>query len=346
MKAKLSVCVAVLAGAGILAGAAAAASSPAVVTRPALDLTPSRDGTARAILRGTVNPNGGTTTYYFQWGLTNGYSVTSAARPAGRGIKPVAVEAVVSGLTPGTVYHFRLVAASRFGSTIGADRAFKTSGHPPATVNTGPATEVGTTVATMTGTVDPNGANTTWVFQYGLNAAAYIMQSLSGSLRAGTAPQTVSWQLQGLTPGTTFHYRLVAYHGAVATPGLDQTFMTLPSPRPVPRVTATTVPHAARRKPFVFTTYGTVVGSPVFPAAGQCTGDATIRYFFGRRQVSYAIVPIQPNCTFSSQAAFRHTFARRGKKRPRVQTLRVQIRFLGNGYLAPVSARNEHVVLG
>jgi hypothetical protein len=344
MKAKLSVCVAVLAAAGILAGGAAAASSPAVVTRPASDLRPSSAGAARAVLRGTVNPNGGATTYYFQWGLTNGYGVTSAVRSAGHGIRPVSVEATVSGLIPGTVYHFRVVAASRFGTTSGADRAFKTVGHPPATVNTGPATAVGTTVATTTGTVDPNGAGTTWVFQYGLSA--YTMQSLSGSLKAGTAPQTVSWQLQGLTPGTTFHYRLVAYHGTVATPGLDQTFVTLPSPRPVPRVTATTVPHKARRKPFVFTTYGTVVGSPAFPAAGQCTGDARVRYFFGRRQVSSAVVPIQPNCTFSSQAAFTHTFARRGQKRPRVQRLRVQIRFLGNGYLAPASPRNEHVVLG
>jgi hypothetical protein len=345
MKVKLSVCVAVLAGAGLYTGDAAAASSPAVVTGSAVHLTPSSDGSARAVLRGTVNPNVATTTYYFEWGLTNGYGVASAPRSAGHGIKTVSVEATATGLIPGTVYHFRLVALNRFGSTTGADHAFKSAGHAPAAVATGPATAVGTTVSTVTGTVNPNGEKTTWTFQYGLTPN-YGTETFGAAIAAGTVPLTVSAQFQGLTPGTTFHYRLVAYHGAVASPGLDQTFTTLPSPRPVPRVSATTVPHSARKKPFVFTTYGTVVGSPAFPAAGECTGDAMVRYLFGRRQVFTAVVPIQPNCTFSSQAAFTHTFARRGQKRPRVQTLRVQIRFLGNGYLAPASPRTEHVVLG
>ncbi len=274
--------------------------------------------------------------------LSSRYAETGAS---GNATKPVAIQTTATQLTPGTVYHYRVVATNALGTSVGADRTLRTAGHPPALVITGPATALGPFAVTLTGTINPNGAATTWTFQYGLTTA-YDPQTMSGSLPSSKTPTNVSIPIQGLQPATTFHYRLVAFHGpAVQSPGADATFTTEPFSGPEPRIHALTTPKTAHRRPFWFTTFGTVISSRFAPAL-QCTGTARIRYWAGRRRVSSVTTPIQPNCTFSSRVAFGHTFAARGHKRPAVQTLKVFIRFNGNRYLAPVLAGTERVTLG
>jgi hypothetical protein len=94
----------------------------------------------------------------------------------------------------------------------------------------------------------------------------------------------------------------------------------------------------------VFTTTGRVHLPSAVPPSLGCTGDVTIGFFLGRRNVSFSIVPVQANCLFVNQVAFAH-LPGRGKKR-RVVTLHVRISFLGNGYIAPAGARLETVLLG
>ncbi len=319
---------------------AAAASSPTVQTGSASAVTSSS-----AILRGAINPNGAPTSYQFQFGLTSAYGLVSAAHAAGSGTRAVSAPARVSGLIPGTVYHYRLAALSRYGASLGADRRFKTAGHAAPGVVTGPPATLGASSATLTGSVNPNGESTNAVFQYGLTTA-YGSQILAGTVSAA-GPATVSAQAMGLEPGTVFHYRLVALHGtSVASYGNDQTFITFPSPRPVPRVRATTVPHRAGHRPYRFTTYATVFGPRSVPDAIGCgqNANATISYFLGRRRVALSFATVQANCTFSSTVVFKHGFRHRRHAGP--THLRVVIHFRGNGYLAPANARPERVVLG
>jgi hypothetical protein len=337
MTRKLSVLVAILAAAALSAAPALAASSPAVVTGSVTNVA---DTSAK--LLGTVNPNGSATTYLFQWGLTNAYGVNGFNHPAGSGIKTVSVSATPTGLTPGTVYHYRVVATNKDGTSVGADRAFKTSGFPPAGVATGAATDIGPFSVALTGVVNPNGEATTWLFQYGVTSSLGSA-TFGQPLAASSAPTTISQPLFGLEPGTTFYYRLVALHDlTVVSYGAEAAFMTEPYPRPFPGVTALTTPHKDKKKPFTFTTFGTVSGQ--YPADLQCTGTATIRYLLGRKQVASTVAALQPNCTFSGQVVFRH-LPGRGSPRRQVD-LRVLILFNGNGYLAPKSARAEQVVLG
>jgi hypothetical protein len=334
MKRMLKIFAAVCTVAAITAGAAAAASSPTVSTGG----TSARTNTS-AVLQGTVNPNGSTTEYVFQYGLTAAYGLSARSHSAGGGTKAKAVTGTIGGLIPGTLYHYHLVAINKNGATLGADRTFRTTGHPPAGVVTGPPDLVGTSTATLTGTVDPEGQTTAWMFQYGLNTG-YGVQTFGQLLPGVNSTLTVSVPLAGLQPGTVFHYRLIAYHGTtVVSTGADQTFLTEPSPRPVPRLRATTSPSRARSKPFVFTTRATVSGPGWIPASLACTGSAAIRYFDGKRLVGFAVATVQPNCTLSTQVAFRRKIGRRATP------LKVVVHFRGNGYLAPVD-RTDHVTLG
>lgn len=96
----------------------------------------------------------------------------------------------------------------------------------PPTAATDPATAVTVASATLAGTVNPNGAETTVVFEWGLdtgygNEATAIQSPLSG-----TTAQTVTADLTGLAPGQTYHYRISATNSAGTSDGADRTFTT------------------------------------------------------------------------------------------------------------------------
>ena len=105
--------------------APAAAAVPGVSTGTAKDVTDTA-----ATLRGTVNPKGQPTSYFFEYGTSAKYGARTANTSAGNGTKATAVTAPVSGLKPTTTYHFRLVAYSTEGRANGADRTFKTTKIP------------------------------------------------------------------------------------------------------------------------------------------------------------------------------------------------------------------------
>lgn len=317
-----------------VAGIAFAAGSPAVSTGAATKV-----GNSTAVLNGTVNPNGHATQYDFTVGPTTAYGVTTTLRTVKAGTKAVAVTRAITGLLPGTTYHYRITAISAGGAVLGADRTFTTTGHPPAAVVTGGAINVGKTVATPTGVINPEGATTTWVVQYGLTSA-YGLQSFANTLAGVTTPLTVSTTLTGLAPATLFHYRIVAYHGAdVVSAGGDGTFFTEPARRPVPKMTAHTSPSHDRRSPFAFTTSGSLGGASFIPAAQRCTGNVGVRFYNGRRQLAFVVAPVQPDCKFSIGSSFRRLH---GKGPVR---LKVTVDYRGNGYIAAVN-RVDHVTAG
>jgi len=103
-----------------------------------------------------------------------------------------------------------------------------------AVVTTGPAENVTTSSAKVTGTVNPGGAATTYHFEYG-TTTSYGISTDPNDAGAGNADLGVSANLTGLTSQTTYHYRLVA--GGVN--GQDRTFKTGPNPRP-PSITSRT----------------------------------------------------------------------------------------------------------
>jgi hypothetical protein len=315
-------------------GLALAASSPTVATGSVVDVT----GTT-AVLRGVVDPNANTTDYLFDYGLTDVYGVDTPSRLAGHGTKAVDVTQAITGLTPGTTYHYRIAALNKSGTAYGTDRTFTTTGHPPAGVVTGSAVDVGKTVATATGSINPEGAPTSYVVQYGLTTS-YGVQTFPLILAAVDTPLPVTVPLSGLASATLFHYRIVAYHGAsVASAGADQTFFTEPLDRPKPDLSTRTSPSLSKRSPYTFTTAGTLRGAGFIPAPQRCTGNVGIRYYNGHHQLAFVVAPVAADCKFSVQATFTRLFGHGPV------AVKVAIDFRGNGYLLSVN-RTDHVTAG
>jgi hypothetical protein len=105
------------------------------------------------------------------------------------------------------------------------------SAQPPA--DTGGATGVTPSGATVSGTSDPCGTATSYQFEYG-PTESYGAATPASSIGAGNAGVGVSAGLSGLAPGTTYHYRLVTIRGGTRLAGPDRTFTTAVAPPPQP----------------------------------------------------------------------------------------------------------------
>ena len=97
------------------------ANLPAIGANAAINLTP-----MSARLTAQINPIGADTTAYFQWGLTSAYGNLSPTQDLGSGDLAISDFADISGLTPNTQYHFRVVATSSRGTSQGSDYSFVT----------------------------------------------------------------------------------------------------------------------------------------------------------------------------------------------------------------------------
>jgi hypothetical protein len=97
----------------------AVAGPPIVSTGSASSVTSSS-----ADLNGTVNPNGMSATYYFEYGLTSTYGSSSSVMNTGPGNNRVPVNTIITIPDPLATYHFRLVAVNTAGTSYGQDRTF------------------------------------------------------------------------------------------------------------------------------------------------------------------------------------------------------------------------------
>ncbi len=226
-------------------------AAPSVSTSSASNV-----GQTSARLNGRVNPKGRNTTAWFEYGTSTSYGTKSAAVSVGSGTSTRSVSIEVTGLSPGTTYHFRIVAASDAGTSVGSDRTFTTRGGP--TVVTGGASSVAPTTAVVSGTVNPNGRSTNWWFEYG-TSTGYGFATPRITAGAGTSTLTISAALSGLTPGTVYHYRLVAQNSAATLVGADASFAT-PGP-----------PTATTGAPFGIGTRSASVGGSLNPTSRATT---------------------------------------------------------------------------
>ena len=82
--------------------------------------------------------------------------------------------------------------------------------HQAPSAQTGAATAVDTASATLAGVVDPNGSDTWYFFRYGVDR--YDDRTPIARAGDGRDPVAVSAHIEGLSPATTYHVRLVAFN--------------------------------------------------------------------------------------------------------------------------------------
>ena len=97
------------------------------------------------------------------------------------------------------------------------------------TATTGGATKISPQSATLNGTVNPRSKDTVYFFQYG-PTVAYGAQTPDIGAGAGAVNAAAAASVIGLTPATTYHYRLVARNADGTTTGSDRSFKTANQP--------------------------------------------------------------------------------------------------------------------
>ena len=84
---------------------------------------------ADATLEAVINPEGEATTYQIEYGPTTAYGSTTPPQPVGELEQPYNVSAFISGLTPSTTYHWRVIAINSV-TVTGSDGIFTTQALP------------------------------------------------------------------------------------------------------------------------------------------------------------------------------------------------------------------------
>jgi len=84
-------------------------------------------GSDQATLMAEINPRGFATSYFFEYGPTTSYGSTTPEEDIGESTEFLPVSQTITGLAPGTTYHWRLVITDSFGEgPAGPDRVFAT----------------------------------------------------------------------------------------------------------------------------------------------------------------------------------------------------------------------------
>lgn len=193
---------------------------PETSTQIATDIT-----TTGATLNSIVNANYFSTVITFEYGTSTDYGQTATATQSPvTGSSNTNVSIGISGLSPGTTYHFRVKAENDLGTTYGNDMNFTTLGDLPI-ATTQHATNITTTGATLNGTVNANYLSTTVTFEYGTTMDYGSTIIATQSPITGNEDITVSAEVSVLEEGT-YHYRIKAVNSLGTIFGDDMTFTT------------------------------------------------------------------------------------------------------------------------
>ncbi|HEX5761997.1 MAG TPA: IPT/TIG domain-containing protein [Solirubrobacterales bacterium] len=194
-----------------------------------------------AEVAGSVDPNGSQIdpgSCEVEYGTDTNYGSEKPCSPAdpGAGTSPVAVSASLTGLAPGTTYHFRFVATNEGGTGQGTDQTFTTAPLLAPEVTTKAATSIGKATATLNGSVNPKlEAVTDCKFEYETAPVTLPYDSTapcSPSPGSGNSSVEVSAAIGSLAADTTYQFRLVATNGGGTTNGSEVTFKTLADEKP------------------------------------------------------------------------------------------------------------------
>ena len=262
---------------GVVVGGALPSSASATLTVPAAPVVttaPAQNVTrTTATISGTVNPEGAElaypliheTTYHVLYTDQEGYGRSTPEVKIGSGTVAQATEPLeVGALTPGTVYHYAIIATStvkeieditvvetieengvvisrkevtkvkvkeeKSATTIGPEQVLETSPPILPAFESSLVSNIGQSTATIATTLEAKGEPTRWELRLGRTPGNLQLQK-AGNSRSPT-PEPLVVGLETLESGTTYHYKLTAAapDGTVESPEYE--FTTAPAPPP------------------------------------------------------------------------------------------------------------------
>lgn len=176
-------------------------------------------------LHGLVNPGGKETHYYFEWGVTRECREHSERLYAGSGSEPVAVSQTVrftEGVSAGTTIYYRIVAVGSAEPTGVEDHAYGENHSfeaPGPRVTLEPATDIASKKVTLNATINPEGAETTYYFEYASSEGTILGKVPASAVNLGSGTETVkvNQTLSGLEPGENYSFCVIAKSSTGAT---------------------------------------------------------------------------------------------------------------------------------
>jgi hypothetical protein len=157
--------------------------------------------TTGATLKGTINPNGTSTTVTFDYGTSTSYGTTvTADQSPVTGTTAVSVSKAITGLNPGTVYHYRVKGLSGGITTNGDDQVFTT-------VYTTPSTQA-TTILLPSNSAGTQ-LNVSWTNGNGSNRVLFMKQGagvITNPTNDSTYTPSSNWSSVGSQLGTSGYY--------------------------------------------------------------------------------------------------------------------------------------------
>jgi hypothetical protein len=203
-------------GLAVFAVASVAFAGTALAIEPTVQtLSASQVDEDSARMNGRLNPEGRSTTFWFEYGTNTNLSEDTTEQFAGSFDAEISVSHTIHGLQADRTYFFRLVAENSSGISRGQIRSFTTdddgfsSGDAPV-VDTGAAQATGSHVV-LNGDVDTNASWAEVWFRYGQSPGSLsndtpILIILGNS--SGSFTRTIS--NSQLVRGRTYHYQAVA----------------------------------------------------------------------------------------------------------------------------------------
>ncbi|MBU2263646.1 fibronectin type III domain-containing protein [Patescibacteria group bacterium] len=201
-------------------------SAPSIYTSYSADITQTS-----VTLRGSTDPNGASTTAWFEWGTSSsGLTNETSHQNMGDGTLYIDFLSGLTNLSNNTTYYYRTVAHNTYGTSYGSTRSFTTktlpsSGNPPS-VYTGSATDITQTFVTLRGSVNPNSSATSVWFKWGPSADGLTHETNHQDVGNGASYIDFLTGLTDLSPNTIYYYKAVAENEHGLVQGSTKSFNT------------------------------------------------------------------------------------------------------------------------